>query len=68
LTVASVAKDAPINGRIQLEGKVNKDDTSWTVLDGSISPSAADFSSGEATYFYTIPTGGFKFFKPTIVP
>jgi len=68
LTVASVPQNAAINGRIQLEGKVTKDDSSWTVLDGSITPSAADFTSGEATYFYTIPAGGYKIFKPTIVP
>lgn len=67
LTVNEVAKVDSINGRIQLLGKVARGD-SWTTLEGAITPSNADFINGEAVYFYTIPAGGYKFFKPTIVP
>lgn len=68
LTVAGNGKSGPINGRIQLLGKVNQSDAEWTALEGAISPNQADFTNGEAVYFYTIPVGGYKFFKPTIIP
>ena len=69
LDVDGVKKsNATINGKIQLQGKVNSGD-SWTTLAGAITPYAADFNAdGQATYNFTIPTGGYRFFKPLIVP
>lgn len=67
LTVASVDKDGSINGRIQLQGKVAKGDA-WTTLSGAVSPGSASFSGGEVTFTYTIPAGGYKFFKGQIIP
>jgi hypothetical protein len=61
-------KSGPINGKIQLQGKVNNSDPSWTTLSGAITPTYADFTAGKATYTYTIPAGGYRFFKPQIVP
>jgi hypothetical protein len=61
-------KSGPINGKIQLQGKVNNSDSSWTTLSGAITPTYADFTAGKATYTYTIPAGGYRFFKPQIVP
>ena len=68
LKVDGVAKSGKINGKIQLQGKVNFADASWTVLPGAITPAVADFTGGEATYTFAIPAGGYKFFKPAIVP
>ena len=59
-------KSGPINGRIQLQGK--KDTGDWDTLSGAVTPSYADFTDGEATYTFTIPAEGYKFFKPLIVP
>jgi len=67
LKVDNVDKDSAINGRIQLQGKVDIDD-SWTTLDVAITPEFADFNAGEATYAFTVPAGGYAFFKPLIVP
>ncbi len=67
LTVDSTDKDGGINGRIQLFGKVNKGD-GWTLLDGAVSPGSVVFSSGEVTFTYAIPAGGYKFFKGQIIP
>lgn len=67
LTVATVLKSGAINGRIQLQGKVNKGDT-WTTFAGAITPGQAEFVDGEAVYFFTVPAGGYKFFKSTIIP
>lgn len=68
LTADDTAKEGAINGRIQLQGKVNYDDAGWTTLPGAITPSYADFTAGKATYTYTIPEGGYRFFRPLIVP
>ncbi len=67
LTVNNVDKSGAINGKIQLLGKVNIGDA-WTTLAGAITPVFADFTNGEATYTFSIPAGGYKFFKPLIVP
>ncbi len=67
LDVDAGAKDGPINGRIQLQGKATIG-ASWTTLAGAITPAFADFTNGEATYTFTIPANGYKFFKPLIVP
>lgn len=67
LRLDDVNKNDPINGRIQLQGKVGMDDP-WTTLVGAITPMVADFTDGEATYTYTIPSGGYQFFRPLIVP
>lgn len=67
LDVAGGAKAGAINGRIQLQGKVNKGD-SWTTLSGAVSPGSVSFSGGEYTFTYTIPAGGYKFFKGQIIP
>ena len=68
LKVDDVSKVGPINGKIQLLGKVNFADASWVTLGDAITPSFANFTAGKATYTFTIPAGGYKFFKPTIVP
>jgi len=68
LETGSVAKDGQINGRIQLQGKVNYGDAEWTTLGSAVTPSAAAFSDGKATYTFDIPEGGYKFFRPLIVP
>jgi len=68
LKVNGVAKVGAINGKIQLQGKVKFADASWTVLPGAITPAVADFTDGQATYTFAIPEGGYKFFKPAIVP
>lgn len=67
LTTGSGAKSGTINGKIQLQGKVNMGD-GWTTLSGAITPSFADFTNGQATYTFTIPADGYQFFKPLIVP
>lgn len=67
LKVDDVDKDGAINGKIQLQGKVNIND-GWTTLTEAVTPVAADFTDGEATYTFSIPAGGYKFFKPLIVP
>ena len=66
LEVESVLKDEPINGKIQLMGKVAMVDD-WTTLAGAITPTSADFTGGFATYTFTIPAGGYKFIKALIV-
>ena len=68
LKVDGNAKSGKINGKIQLQGKVNFGDASWTLLPGAVTPEVADFTDGEATYTFAIPAGGYKFFKPAIVP
>lgn len=68
LETGSVPKNGQINGKIQLQGKVNYSDEAWTTFPGAVTPSAAEFSSGTATYTFEIPGGGYKFFKPLIVP
>ena len=68
LETGSVAKDGQINGRIQLQGKVNYGDAEWTTLGSAVTPSAAEFTAGKATYTFDIPEGGYKFFRPLIVP
>lgn len=67
LTTDNGAKNGTINGKIQLQGKAAISDD-WSTLDGAITPSYADFTNGEATYTYTIPSGGYQFFRPQIVP
>lgn len=67
LSTDNGAKDGPINGRIQLQGKVGIND-GWTTLSGAVTPSFADFTGGQATYTFTIPAGGYQFFQPQIVP
>jgi len=67
LTVDAAPKDGAINGRIQLQGKINKGD-SWTTFAGAITPGLAEFVNGEAVYFFTVPEDGYKFFKSTIIP
>ena len=67
LKVDNVDKASAINGRIQLQGKVDIED-SWTTLDGAITPEFADFDAGEATYTFTVRANGYRFFKPLIVP
>ena len=68
LTLDGTAKSEPINGRIQLKGTTTKDG-SWDVLGSAITPVGIDFdANGEAVYDYTIPAGGYKFFKSTIIP
>lgn len=67
LTTKGADKSGPINGKIQLLGKINIGD-GWTTLGGAVTPSYADFTAGKATYTFTIPEGGFTFFKPQIVP
>lgn len=67
LTTGSGAKNGAINGKIQLQGKVNMGD-GWTTLSGAITPAFADFTNGQATYTFTIPADGYQFFKPLIVP
>jgi len=67
LSTTSGAKNGKLNGWIQLQGKVNYADASWTTLDGAITPSYVDFTNGKATYTFTVPAG-YKFFKPLIVP
>jgi len=67
LTTDNGNKNGPINGRLQLQGKVNIGD-GWTTLSGAITPSFADFTNGQATYTFTIPADGYQFFKPLIVP
>jgi hypothetical protein len=67
LTTGSGAKNGAINGKIQLQGKVDIND-GWTTLGGAITPSYADFTDGEATYTFTIPEGGYQFFRAIIVP
>ena len=67
LKVDDAEKEGAINGKIQLQGKVDIDD-GWTLLDGAITPAFADFEGGLATYTFNIPAGGHKFFKPLIVP
>lgn len=68
LKVNGDAKTGTINGKIQLQGKKTIADGTWTVLPGAITPEFADFTGGEATYTFAIPEGGYKFFKPAIVP
>jgi hypothetical protein len=67
LTTDNGDKEGPINGRIQLQGKVDIGD-GWTTLSGAITPSFADFTAGHATYTFTIPAGGYQYFRPQIVP
>jgi len=67
LSTGSGAKNGAINGRIQLQGKVGINDA-WTTLSGAVTPAFADFVNGQATYTFTIPAGGYQFFKPLIVP
>ena len=67
LTTSSGAKSGTINGKIQLQGKVAIGD-GWTTLDGAITPSVVDFAGGHATYTFTIPAGGYQYFRPQIVP
>lgn len=67
LTTDNGDKEGPINGRIQLQGKVSIGDV-WTTLSGAITPSFADFTAGQATYTFTIPAGGYQFFRAQIVP
>ena len=61
------AKNGPINGKIQLLGQKTRTDD-WTTLDGAITPSYENFTNGKATYTFDIPSGGYRFFKPQIVP
>lgn len=67
LTSDNGAKEGPINGRVQLQGKTTVAGA-WTTLSGAITPSYADFTNGQATYTFTIPEGGYQFFRPLIVP
>ena len=67
LIVNSAIKQGTINGRIQLQGRKVKGGT-LDILGVAVTPGAADFTSGKAIYTYTIPTGGYKFFKATIIP
>jgi hypothetical protein len=67
LTVDEQPKNGLINGKIQLAGKVDIGDD-WTTLPGAVTPAFADFTGGEATYTFALPAGGYKFFKPLIVP
>ena len=67
LSVAGSLKSGDINGRIQLQGKVNKID-SWITLDGAVSPGSVSFTSGEVTFTYNIPAGNYRFFKRQIIP
>lgn len=67
LSVDSTLKAGAINGRIQLLGKVDKGD-SWSALSGAVSPDSVSFTAGEVTFTYTIPAGGYKFFKGQIIP
>jgi hypothetical protein len=68
LKVNNAVKTGKINGRVQIYGKVDVTDVNWTLLDGAITPSFANFTGGAATYTYTIPSGGYRYFKPYIVP
>lgn len=67
LATSNGEKNGTINGKIQLQGKVAIGD-GWTTLSGAITPNAADFTNGKATYTYAIPAGGYQFFRPLIVP
>lgn len=67
LNVNAINKDGTINGKIQLLGKADVNDATWTVLTGAITPTYGDFTNGEATYTFDLP-GAYKFFKPEIVP
>lgn len=68
LTTNDTLKQGTINGKIQLLGKINYSEATWTLLDGCISPSLGEFTDGVALYDFTIPGGGYRFFKPLIVP
>ncbi len=67
LTTDKGAKTGTINGRVQLQGKTTIGGE-WETLSGAITPSYADFADGKATYTFTIPEGGYQFFRPLILP
>jgi hypothetical protein len=68
LKVGETLKDGKINGRIQLQGKVNKADENYTLIGSAISPALMDFDDGTATYTFTLPSNPvYRFFKPTII-
>lgn len=68
LKVDDVEKVGKINGRIQLQGKVNKHDVAFTNIGGAITPRLLDFASGVATYTFTLPENStYRFFRPAIV-
>jgi hypothetical protein len=67
LETGSGLKEGAVNGKIQLQGKVAVGD-GWTTLGGAITPSYADFTAGLATYTFSIPAGGYQFFRAQIVP
>lgn len=60
-------KSGTINGKVQLYGKTTIGGD-WSLLPGAITPKYLDFTDGQATYTFTIPAGGYRFFKPQIVP
>ena len=67
LSTDNGVKNGPINGKIQLLGqKTSAED--WTTLDGAITPVYENFTNGKASYTFDIPSGGYRFFKPQIVP
>jgi hypothetical protein len=67
LTSDNGPKSGAINGRVQLQGKSTLAGA-WQDLSGAVTPSYADFTGGKASYTFTIPAGGYQFFRPMIVP
>jgi hypothetical protein len=68
LKVDDVEKVGKINGRIQLQGKVNKHDVAFTNIGGAITPRLLDFTAGVATYTFNLPENStYRFFRPAIV-
>jgi hypothetical protein len=61
-------KDGAIRGKIRLLGRTAWPGSPWTPLDGMTTPNPADFVGGLATYTFTVPGGGYKYFHPQIVP
>lgn len=61
-------KQGPINGRIQVQGKVSRSDPEWQTFAKAITPEFAHFTNGEAVYDYAIPDGGYRIFRALIVP
>lgn len=61
-------KEGAINGRIRIQGKIQRSESVWRDLPGAITTEAAHFTNGHATYPYAIPPDGYRFFRAQIVP
>ncbi|MFO7936137.1 MAG: hypothetical protein R6V06_00805 [Kiritimatiellia bacterium] len=61
-------KTGAINGYIRVTGKINRSDTEWQIFPEAITPEKAHFTNGHATYLYSIPEGGYRFFRAQIIP